>query len=282
MRSRSNPISSASLLTVGGRVASILIFSGCLTHRGFAITAGQAVTIGATQDNNAIKITYGSYSSVTSAAPVANYAVSYILPASDWATTGAVNITFQIFNPGGLNSGSIPKSTQGIGYNLVSTAASGSQFTSTTSAAVASVTVPTVGTLTATVTATGFGDFPTGDRIPSASSYNYLAASSTTLTAPTSPATGGGSIITWVLTPNAGKKIYVSDFYNTQTADGVGIYSAFHIQGVNGLSSVIGASAPNIVYVVPEPGTWAAGAGVLAILGSQAYSRRRRLSASDK
>lgn len=267
MRLRTKQINSFSHLMVGGKVATVLIFSGCLTHRGLAITAGQAVTIGAVRDNNAIKITYGSYSSNTSAAPVANYAVSYILPASDWATTGAVNITFQIFNPGGLNSGSIPKSTQGIGYNLVSTAVSGSQFTSTTSAAVASVTVPTVGTLTATVTATGFGNFPTGGSIPSASSYNYLAASTTTITAPTSPATGAGDIITWVLTPNAGKKIYVSDFYNTQTADGVNIYSAFHIQGVNGLSSVIGASAPNIVYALPEPGTWAAGAGVLAILG---------------
>jgi hypothetical protein len=206
---------------------------------------------------------------------VAIYEVSYVVPASDWATTGAVNITFQIFNPGGLNSGSIPKSTQGIGYNLVSTAAPGLQYTSTTSAAVGSVAVPSVGTVTATVTATGFGNYPTGGSIPSASSYNYLAASSTTVTAPTSPATGGGDIIAWVLTPNAGKKIYVSDFYNTPTADGVGIYSAFHIQGVNGASSVIGASAPNIVFAAPEPGTWAAGVGVLAILGGQAYSRRR-------
>jgi hypothetical protein len=267
---------------VGGKVAIVLIFSGCLAHRGVANTAGQAVTIGTARDNSAIKISYGSYSSVSSAAPVGLYAVSYITPDANWATTGAVDITFQMFNPGGLNSGSIPKITQGIGYNLVSTAVAGLQYTSTTSAAVASVAVPTVGTLTATVTASGFGNFPTGGSIPSASTYNYLAATGSTVTAPTSPATGGGDIITWILTPNAGKKIYVSDFYNSQTTDGLGLYSVIHLQGVNGSSSVIGATAPNIVYVVPEPGTWAAGAGVLAILGSQAYSRRRRHSPSDK
>lgn len=283
MRMRTRPTNFVSPLAVGGKVATVLVFSGCLTHRASAITAGQPVTIGAVQDNNPIKITYGSYSSVTSAAPVANYAVSYIVPASDWATTGAVNITFQIFNPGGLNSGASPKSSQGIGYNLVSTASSGLQYTSTTSAALASVTVPTVGTLTANVTVTGFGNYPGGGSIPSASSYNYLAASSTTLNAPTSPATGGGDIIAWVLTPNAGKKIYVSDFYNTQTADGVGIYSAFHLQSVNGGgSAVIGATAPNIVFAAPEPGTWAAGVGVLAILGGQAYSRRRSLARREK
>lgn len=238
---------------------------------------GQAVTIGATQDNSTIKITFGSYSSVTSAAPVGNYGVSYITPSPTWSTDGSVLVTFQIFNPGGFSSGTIPKISQGLGFNMVPTAASGFTYTSTTSTSVSSVAVPTVGTLTATTTFSGVNEYPTGGTIPSSGTYSYIGANANTLNAPTSPATGGGDIITWKITPNAGKKIYVSDFYKTPSASSPGtVFAGFHLQGVNASSSWIGATAANIVYVTPEPGTWAAIVGLGGIAAWQGASTLRR------
>ena len=261
------------------RSAAIVLMAGVAVGATSAhgATIGAPVTLGAAADNSTIKITYGSYSSVVSAAPVGVYAISYITPDANWATTGAVDITFQIFNPGGLNSGSIPKISQGIGYNPIPTASAGLQYTSTTSAAVASVVVPTVGTITATGSSfSGSNEYPTGASIPASGTYDYVGATGSTITGPTSPSTGGGNIITWILTPNAGKKIYVSDFYNTPIAGGLGIYSGFHLQGVNASSSFIGAQSPDIIYVTPEPGTWAAIVGMGALVGWQGYSRRRR------
>ncbi|HTH49456.1 MAG TPA: PEP-CTERM sorting domain-containing protein [Candidatus Limnocylindria bacterium] len=258
-----------------------LMLTGLVATRATAISIGGVVDIGAAGDNSAIKINYGSYSSAPSAAPVATYAVAYVVPDANWATTGAVDVVFQIFNPGGLNSGSAPFTKMGIGFNLASTAAAAQQFTSTTSAALTSVTVPTVGTLTASgAVFSSAGEFPTGGSIPSSGTWNYLART-TQIDAPTSPATGGGDIISWIITPNAGKKIYVSDFYNTPNADG--LYSIFHLQGVNNASSAIGVLPQDMTYLVPEPSTWAGIVGVGAVVFWQAGSEiRRRRSAASK
>lgn len=257
-----------------------LMALGLVASRATAITIGGQVSVGATAENSAIKINYGSYSASPASAPVATYAVAYVVPDANWATTGAVDVVFQIFNPGGLNSGSAPFTKQGIGFNLASTAAAGLKFTSTTSTALTSVTVPNLGTLTTSGAAfSSAGEFPTGGSIPSSGTWNYLVNSSQ-INAPTSPTTGGGDIIAWMLTPNAGKKIYVSDFYNTANADG--LYTGFHLQGVNSSSSYIGVQAKDITYMVPEPSTWAGIVGVGSLVLWQAGSeiRRRRTPVS--
>ena len=260
-------------------MASLVAF-GMVASRANAITIGGQVSVGATAENSAIKITYGSYSSVPASAPVATYAVAYVVPDANWATTGAVDIVFQIFNPGGLNAGSTPFTKQGLGFNLASTAAAGLKFTSTTSAALTSVTVPNLGTLTATGAAfSSASEFPTGGSIPSSGTWNYLV-NSTQIDAPATPTTGGGDIVAWILTPNAGKKIYVSDFYNTANADG--LYTGFHLQGVNGSSSYIGVQAKDITYMVPEPSTWAGIVGVGSVVLWQARSEFRRRSRAAK
>lgn len=257
-----------------------LMALGLLASRATANVIGGPVNIGASGDNSAVEIKYGSFSSVTSAAPVATYAIAYVVPDANWATTGAVDVVFQIFNPGGLNSGSTPFIKMGLGFNLASTAAAGLKFTSTTSAALTSVTVPTVGTLTASGAAfTSASEFPTGGSIPSSGTWNYLVNSSQ-IDAPTSPSTGGGDIIAWILTPNAGKKIYVSDFYNTTNSDG--LYSGFHLQGVNSASSYIGVESKDMTYLVPEPSTWAGIVGVGSLVLWQAGSEIRRRSRAAK
>lgn len=256
-----------------------LLATGFVASQVAADSIGGLVNVGALADNNAIRVGIGSYSSVPSAAPVGTYGVAYVVPDANWATTGAVDVVFQIFNPGGLNAGSTPFIKMGIGFNLASTAAAGLKFTSTTSAALTSVTVPTVGTRTAAGAAfTSASEFPTGGTIPSSGTWNYLA-NSTQIDAPTSPSTGGGDIIAFILTPNAGKKIYVSDFYNTPNSDG--LFMGFHLQGVNSASSYIGAQAKDMTYLVPEPSTWAGIVGVGSIVLWQAGSqlRRRRIQA---
>ena len=83
------------------RAAVLIVASGLAEHAYAAI--GGAVTIGASADNSTIKMTFGSFSGDTSAASAsAVWGVAYVKPASDWGTSGAVEVSFQLFNPGFL------------------------------------------------------------------------------------------------------------------------------------------------------------------------------------
>ena len=277
-----------------------LMLAGCLAGRAVAATVGAPVTIGAAADNSTIKMTFGSYSSDTTAAPLtpagAVWAVAYVTPASDWSSSGAVNVTLQVFNPGAtwLNETTDNERINGtpVFFNLQSTATTGSEPYAavakvTKSANLSSVTIPRVSplsplTFTSTDTATSFGNYKgsysgTGGGGPG--TFNHTATSSSEIKAPSHTA-GAGDIMSWSITPNgtgasAGDKIYVSDFYKTSVG---GVYAGFNLIGINGLSSWIGAKAGDIVYVTPEPGTWAAIIGLVGAVGWQVRSRRRSVA----
>lgn len=256
--------------TVAGRTALPLAArvvlgatASALTLGTFAGTPGQTVNTSATFDNSTIKITYGSYSGNPAAAPVGVYGIAYITPDANWAVNGGVDVTFQIFNPGGLAAGSTPFEKKGVGIGFQLTPHTG--YIATTSLNLASVLVPTVGTVTATKTFAVGGEYPTGGSIPSGDSWNYLADSTANLSAPSTPSTGGGDIITFVVKPTvAGNRIWVSDFYNTPVGANA-LVSEFHLQGIfSALSSIIGAKATDVIYLTPEPSTWAGGFTLVA------------------
>jgi hypothetical protein len=275
-----------------------LLLAGCLAGSAVAATVGAPVTIGAAADNSTIKMTFGSFTA-GSGTPTAGgtWGVAYITPASTWGTTGAIDVTFQIFNPGAtyLNQTTDNeriKAGDPIFFNLQSTATAGSEpyaavVDVTTTANLASVTVPTVSTFTSTDTATTFGNYKgsysaSGGGGPG--TFNFDVAASTDISAPSHTA-GGGDIMSWRITPNgagasAGDKIYVSDFYKTGVNDGSGnvVYAGFHLIGINSFSSWIGAKAGDIVYVTPEPSTWAAIIGLVGVVGWQVRSRCRSVA----
>ena len=285
-----------------------LLLVGCLAGRAMAATIGAPLTLGAAADTSTIKMTFGSFSRDTTAAPLtpagAVWAVAYVTPASDWSTTGAVNVTLQVFNPGAtwLNQSTDNeriKSGDPVFFNLQSTATAGSEPYSavanvTASSALSSVTVPGVSpfspqTFTTTQAFSSAGEYKgsynaSGGGGPGV--FNYQALATGDINAPLHAA-GGGDVMSWRISPtgsgaSAGDRIYVSDFYKTGVNDGSGnvVYAGFHLIGINGLSSWIGAKAGNIVYVTPEASTWVAILGLVGAVGWQVHSRRRSLAAA--
>jgi hypothetical protein len=252
-----------------------------------AVYIGQPVTPGTVQDNNPIKIALQSYSSSSGTIPTGyTYAVAYIAPDANWASTGAIDVSFQLFNPGNppISSGQ-PKLKIGDGIQmLINPTTTGTKPTSSTTSLLGTFTIGTgvnqiTKTSTVNVDPTLSGNYnstaPYSGTGGGPSGFTYQAYNAAQLNAPAAPsaANAGGDIINWVITPNQGK-FYVSDFYSSFTSSG-NISLGIHYIGINSSSSYLGSTPADITYAVPEPGTWAAMVGIAGVVGVELGRRRR-------
>ena len=263
-----------------------LVATGAMSPA-LAVYIGQPVTPGTIQDNTAIKIALQGYSSSSGTIPTGyTYAVAYIAPDASWASTGAIDVSFQLLNPGNppISSGQ-PKLKIGDGIQmLINPTTTGTKPTSSTTSLLGTFSIgsganqvtktstvnvdPALsGNYNSTAPYSGTGGGPSG--------FTYQAYNAAQLVAPSAPsaANAAGDIINWVITPNQGK-FYVSDFYSSFTSSG-NISLGIHYIGINASSSYLGSTPADITYAVPEPGTWAAIVGVTGLVGME-FGRRRR------